>query len=97
VDIAAPYAVEQLLAAEYAPWMLEKELQQTILCRTEIDRAAGAGGAAVLALEFNIAIGKHRGEPFGTCAAQQAPHPRQQFRHRERLDDVIVGAGRQPP
>ena len=39
---------------------------------------------------------QHRGDAFGAGAAQQRANARQQFRHRERLDDVIVGAGREP-
>src|SRR5205814_924507 len=65
--------------------------------RPQIDRTAGAGDAALLAIEFDVAIGEHGGQAFGARAAQQAPDPRQQFRHRERLDDVIVGAGGKTP
>src|SRR4029453_13366727 len=40
IDVAAPDAVEQLLAAEDAAGMLQEKLQQAILGRAEIDRAA---------------------------------------------------------
>src|ERR1700722_2642286 len=50
IDVAAPYAVEQLLAAEHAAGMLEKEFQQPVFGRTEIDRTARAGDAALLAI-----------------------------------------------
>src|SRR5437588_576495 len=94
IDVAAPDAVEQLLAAEHAAGMLEEKLQQAILGRAEIDRSARTRDAAFLAIEFDVAIGEHGGEPLRARPPQQALHPRQQFRHRERLDDVIVGAGR---
>src|SRR5437868_5274165 len=40
IDIAAPDAVEQLLAAEYPSRMLQKKFQQTVLGRPQLDRAA---------------------------------------------------------
>src|SRR5882757_934342 len=43
IDVAAPDAVEQLLAAEHPPRMLKEELQQAVLGRAEIDRPARAG------------------------------------------------------
>src|ERR1700675_4541677 len=45
IDVAAPDAVEQLLAREHAAGMLEEELQQAIFGRAEIDLAAGTGDA----------------------------------------------------
>src|SRR5580693_6000937 len=42
IDVAAPDAVEQLLAAEHPARMLEEKLQQAILGRAEIDRASRA-------------------------------------------------------
>ena len=72
IDVAAPDAVEQLLAAEYAAGMLQKEFEQPVLGRPEIDRTAGTGDAALLAIEFDVAIGEHGGQAFGACAAQQA-------------------------
>src|SRR5439155_26182487 len=93
--VAAPDAVEQLLAAEDAAGMLEEKLEQAIFGRAEVDGAARTRDAALLAIEFNIAVGEHGGETLGACPPQQALHPRQQFRHRERLDDIIVGASRQ--
>src|SRR5438067_3491623 len=97
IDVAAPDAVEQLLATEDAAGMLQEKLQQAILCRAEIDRSARTRDAAFFAVEFDVAIGQDGGEALGTCPPQQALHPREKFRHRERLDDVIVGTGRQPP
>ena len=93
IDVAAPDAVEQLFAAEHAARMLEEEFEQAIFGRAEIDRTARTRNAALVAIEFDVAIGQHGGEPFGAGTAQQRLHPRQEFRHRERLDDVIVRAG----
>src|SRR5579872_2188295 len=94
VDVAAPDAVEQLFAGKHPPGMLEKEFEQAVFGRPEIDGAAGAGDAALFPVELDIAIGEHSGKPLGARAAQQPAYPRQQFRHRERLDDVVVRAGR---
>src|SRR5271165_2141850 len=42
VDVAAPDAVEQLLAREHAARMLQEELEQAVFGRAEIDRPARA-------------------------------------------------------
>src|SRR6478736_988305 len=72
VDVAPPDAVEQLLAREYAAGMLQEELQQAIFGRAEIDRPARARHAALVAVELDVAIGQHGGEPLGAGAPQQA-------------------------
>src|SRR5664279_364649 len=64
IDVAAPDAVEQLLAGKHPARMLEEKFKQTILGRAEIDRATGAHHAALLAVEFDVAIGEHGGEPL---------------------------------
>src|SRR5262249_3639627 len=97
VDVAAPDAVEQLLARKYPSRMLEEKLEQAIFGRSEIDRPARARDAALLAVELDVAIGEQGRKPLGACTAQQALHPRQQLRHRERLDDVIVRTGGKSP
>src|SRR5258708_17390407 len=90
IDVAAPDAVEQLLAAEHPARMFQKKLQEPVFGRAEIDRTARTGNAALLAIELDVAIAEHGGEPLGARAPQQAFHPRQQFRHPERLSYVIV-------
>ena len=77
--------------------MFQKKFQKPVFGRAEIDRTARAGDAALLAIELDIAIAEHGGQPFGAGTPQQTFHPRQQFRHRERLDDVIVGASGKAP
>src|SRR5207244_7010239 len=54
IDVAAPDAVEQLLAGKYPPRMLEEEFQQAILGRAEIDRPARARHAALFAVELDV-------------------------------------------
>ena len=54
----------------------------------------GAADAARLAIELDIAGHEPAGDALGPRAAQQRAHARHQFRHRERLYDIIVGADR---
>src|SRR6202030_3744672 len=43
IDVAAPYAVEQLLAAEHPARMFQKKFQEPVFGRPEIDRTARTG------------------------------------------------------
>src|ERR1700722_14610796 len=96
IDVAAPYPVEQLLAREHPAGAFHQEFEQPELGRAEIDRAGRAGHALFLAIELEIADVEHHGDPLGAGAAQQRADARQQFRHRERLDDIVVGGGGEP-
>src|ERR1700744_5675137 len=82
VDVTAPDAVEQLLAREHPARMLEEEFEQAIFGRPEVDRAARARYAALLAVKLEFPIGEHGRKPLGACTAEQALHPRQELRHR---------------
>ncbi len=95
IDVAAPHAVEQLLARVHAAGALHQEFEQAELGRAERDLAAAAKHAAALAVELEIAGVEHVGDPLGLRPAQQRADAREQLRHRERLDDIVVGAGRQ--
>src|SRR3954464_10871057 len=55
VDLAAPHAVEQLLAREHAARPLHQEFEQTILGRPEIDRAPAAPAPLLPPAPFEIA------------------------------------------
>src|SRR6185312_9579134 len=93
IDVRAPDAIEQLLPREHTARPFHQELQQPVFGRTQIDRAARAGDALLLAVELDVADRQDAGDPLRIGAAQERAHARQEFRHRERLDDVIVGAG----
>src|SRR6202048_4991776 len=97
VDIPPPDAVEQLLAAEHTARMLQEKFQQTIFGRSEIDRSARASHPPLVAVQFDVAKRQHGGEAFGTGAPQQTADPREQFRHRERLENIIVSSGGNAP
>src|SRR5262249_46475719 len=70
IHVAAPHAVEQLLARKYTPGPLHEKFEQAKLGRTEIDRATRPRDALFLAIEFEIADGKHEGDAFRASAAQ---------------------------
>ncbi len=93
VDLAAPDAVEQLLPREHPSRPLHQEFQQPVFGRAEIDGAAAARHSLLLAIDLEVAEAEHVGEPLGKRPAQQRAHARAQLGHRERLDDVIIGAG----
>src|SRR5260370_8850329 len=76
IDVAAPDAVEQLLAAEHPARMLQKEFQQPVLGRAEIDRTARAGDAALLAIELDFAIRQYGGDAPRAPAPHHTFHPR---------------------
>src|ERR1700712_3738942 len=97
INVAAPDAVEQLLAAEDAARMLQEKFQQAIFGGTEVDRTARARDAAFFTIEFDVAKCEDRRETFRAGASQQAFYPRQQFRNGKRLDDVVVGPGGKTP
>src|SRR5712691_903734 len=58
IDLAAPHAVEQLLAREHTAGALHQELEQTIFGRTEVDRAAAARDPLLLAVDLEVAEGQ---------------------------------------
>src|SRR5258708_28489523 len=64
IDIAAPDAVEQLLAAEHPARMLQEKLQEPAFGQAEIDRTARTRDATLLAVELDVAVAFHRSEPF---------------------------------
>src|SRR4249919_2359354 len=97
VDVRTPDPVEQLLAGKYAARTLHQKFQQAVFGRPQIDSTAAARHSFFLAVQFDVANAEHSRNPIRISAAQQRPHACQQFRHREWLDDVIVGAGGEPP
>ena len=96
IDVAAPHAVEQLLAREDAARALHQELQQLELGRAEMELACRARRTRWVSRSSSMSPAASR---FATRprlgAPQERADPRQQLRHRERLGDVVVGAGRE--
>src|SRR6201987_2667195 len=96
IDVAAPHALEKLLAGEHTAGPLHEKFQEPEFGRTEIDGPAGARDALFLPIKLEIPDVEHQRDSFRTGRAHLLPSPRQQLRHRKRLDDVVVGAGGQP-
>src|SRR3974390_757472 len=93
VNIRAPDAIEQLFAREDPPRSFHEEFEQAVFRRPQIDRTAIARDALLFAIEFDVADAQYGRDTLGVCAAQKSPHTGQQFRNREWLDDVVIGAG----
>src|SRR5262249_45342551 len=55
VDLAAPDAIEQLLAGEHTPGTFHQELEQAVFGRSEVDRAAAARDPFLLAVDLEVA------------------------------------------
>ena len=70
IDVAAPDAVEQLLAGKHPPRPLHQIFEEAELGRAQIDRLAGARDALLLAIEFEVADRQHQGNAFRTGAPQ---------------------------
>src|SRR5580692_1597331 len=65
IDVAAPHAVEQLLAGKHPAGAFHQELEQPELGRAEIDRAGRARHALLFAIELEIADIEHHGDALG--------------------------------
>src|SRR6476660_10435034 len=96
VDVRTPDAIEQLLAGKHPPRPFHQEFEQPGFGRPEIDRTAIARDPFLFAIKFDVADAEYGRNTFRIGPAQQCAYPRQQFRYREWLDDVVVGAGREP-
>ena len=97
MDIRAPDAVQQLFPRKHPARMLHQELQQPELRRAQMDAAPVALHAMCRQVHRDVVehmLPPHR---HGARPAQQCAHPRQQRVHAERLCDVIVGPGIEPP
>ena len=77
--------------------MAQQQLEQQELGTRELDRAAAAADLVRLRLELDVGEAQHLAVHAAAGAApQQGAQPREQFVERERLHQVVVGAGVQP-
>src|SRR3974377_110683 len=70
IDVATPYAIEQLLARENAAGSLPQIFEQPIFGGAKIDRAAGPRYPLSLPVHLQIAKGEHIADLRRRCAAQ---------------------------
>src|SRR3954452_17399521 len=96
IDFVAPDAVEKLLAREHAARALHQEFQEAEFGGPEIDDSTAAQHALLVAVELELAGLEHARHTLRTGAAQQGADARQEFRNRERLDNIVVGTRREP-
>ena len=92
VDVAAPHPVEKLAAGEHALGMAHEEMEHAELRRSGPDRLPMTGDAMAhrvqpQPVDLERAVVADRSGPL-----QHRADPRHQLLHRERLDDVVVGA-----
>src|SRR5579862_1959787 len=62
IDVAAPHAVEQLLAGKHPAGAFHEEFEQAELGRAEIDRAGRSRHALLFAIELEVADVEHHGD-----------------------------------
>ena len=75
--------------------MVHQQLQQQELGAGELDRAAVAGDGVARGVELDPGV-LERLPHRAAAAAQQRPEACAQLFERERLDEVVVGAGVEP-
>src|SRR3954469_15764884 len=97
VDVTAPDTVQQLLPREDAPGPLHQELEQLELGRPEMQLLATAAHAVLPAVEMQVMGRENVADMSWAGSPEQGAHPRDQFGHGERLDDVVIGAGAEAP
>src|SRR5690606_27423547 len=97
IDRFAPDLVEQLGPREHAARMLHQEFEQAELRGAQPDLGAAAMNAVLLAVEHDLTDSEHGGKDLRLGAAQECFHASHEFRHRERLDEIVVSSGLKAP
>src|SRR2546421_2079068 len=92
VVVVVPHVFQDLPAVDHLASMPHQELQQRELLGGQLDGLAGPADAAGGRVQLHVRHGQ-LGRALGRAPAQQRPQPGQQLRERERLDQVVVGAG----
>src|SRR6266511_981814 len=95
--LGPPHPLEQPLAAPHQPRVLGERVEQVELQAGQLDRLAGEADLPGGRVDQEVAEAPrgHRLLPAGTGPSTQGPDACHQLAGRERLGDVVVGAGRQ--
>ncbi len=93
INVLAPHRVEQLLAREDTAGMLHEVAQQAKLGGAKMHRLAAADHTVGDQVHDDVGVGKRLVGQRGPDAAQHGADTRHQLGRRERLGDVVVGAG----
>ena len=91
----APDALEQLVAREHEPAVVEQLPEQVELLRRELDLAVADHRLAAAGVDHEVAVANLLAlvaAALGRRAAQHALHPRHELARVERLRQVVVGA-----
>ena len=91
---AVPDLLDRTLARDRPARLAQQQLEQRRLAAGQLDRSARRAWPCALRGRGEIGVGEQR--PRRRAAAGQRPDPRDQLLHRERLDQVVVGAGLEP-
>src|SRR5688572_5770616 len=94
IDVGATNIVEQLTARKDTAGRLHQEFQETEFRRAEFEFAFLAVDAVLLAVELEVAKAQHMRQKAWIDPAQHGFDASKQLRCRERLDHIIVRAGR---
>jgi hypothetical protein len=95
-EVVAPDAIEDLLAGEHLPRVLQEQLEQEELGAGELDRPPVAGDLVRVRVELEVAEAQRAPLALPARSPQQRPQAREQLLERERLGQVVVGARLQP-
>ena len=96
IDVLAPHRVQKLLAREDAAGMLHEMAQQAEFGGPEMDRLGGARHAMRHQVHDDVGVGQRLVGQRRPDAAQHGADARHQLGGRERLGDIVVGAGVEP-
>ena len=93
--LPAPHALEQPLAAERHPRLAREHVEQVELELRQLDRLAATTDLSRrrVDLEVTEATDRARLRAARSRAAEHRPDARHQLARRERLGDVVIGAG----
>ena len=87
----APHPVQDDVVAEHLLGVPQQQLEQRELDLGQADHGFVAGHGPAGEVERQVRVAEHLTGRLG--APQQRAHPGQQLPQRERLDQVVVGAG----
>ena len=95
VGRVAPHQREQLVAREHLAGVADEDLEQVELAAGEAELAAAARGDVAARVDDEVAAPRAGRRPSAPRRRSSASQPRGQLVDRERLDQVVVGAGLQ--
>ena len=96
VEMVVPYMFEQHRPGDHPSGAAHQAFEKLELAPLQVDLAAGAGDPARQQIHFEIAHPQHGLLRRRRAAPEQRVDPRAQLGERERLHQIVVGAGPEP-